>query len=900
MTDTSSPSPLRRIFAVRTLVHLVFWSWHAVWLLAVFFGLGPHLLPELVRATVRGEIPWGITGSAFALMLLPCVTVVAGWRLRADHRRLFGLFYGVAGVGFTLLMVRLFLVREMTAAVALLLVTLAAGAAIYTADLFGRRPEPRGAVVALVGYSALLVIGVWIALVMGLYCLPAVVLAAQAIPAAIFEALTGPHGADWWVRLPVLATFAALAGCCMIVVLGLPFAVAVLYPRAWWRGLSAWRTQRSTWSGALVTTATVAGWLVVFTIVNDQPQREVLAMLDRRPVDRAEQAARVGAQDTIRAGLLNAALAPHRYWGASGRSGQVGRLWRDAFHTDGNVVLAQHAFDALAAPLLYDGHGLRTDEARAKVAYERFFDRPLQDGDRQAVIAAVTATYDRDEAEAGLLDVGRRKVLLTQQDLVVTRSGDVAQFELHEVYVNQTNERQEVFYYFNLPERAVVTGLWLGDGPDPARRFAYTVAPRGAAQSVYREQRRRNVDPALVERVGPRQYRLRIFPILPRIHGADAPPMHLWLHWRALADDAGWSLPQLAEARNVYWDGDDTVRTIDGARTNHDGWLPARIDAGLTRGEHEAVVGGHRVRATPLATTGVPSGRLAVVVDTSRSMAEHAGEVRATLDALAARGVAFDLFVAPSPWSADSPAEVAPGDFEPAYYGGHTFEGVLADFATVRGDGAYAAVIILTDAGSFAFLDDVAVPPALTRARWPEPIWMLHHGGLPHAYRDELGDLIGRTGGGVATTLDEVLVRLHTPIVDGYAWSFEPVAAGATATDDPFTPIAAGALIAHLGDRSGDLDAIHGIASDHSVVSAWSSMIVLVDDAQRRALAEASKADDRFDREAESGIEQTTAPTGALEVGGTPEPHEWLLLALAAAGLLVMARRRPMPLVHPA
>ena len=49
---------------------------------------------------------------------------------------------------------------------------------------------------------------------------------------------------------------------------------------------------------------------------------------------------------------------------------------------------------------------------------------------------------------------------------------------------------QEVVYYFSLPELAVITGLWLGNSPDKAKADVYQVAPRGAAQAVYREETR--------------------------------------------------------------------------------------------------------------------------------------------------------------------------------------------------------------------------------------------------------------------------------------------------------------------------------------------------------------------------------------------------------------------------
>ncbi|MBC8071700.1 MAG: TIGR02921 family PEP-CTERM protein [Deltaproteobacteria bacterium] len=913
---TPKPLSLRSMLSFRNLVHAVFWSWHAVWVLAVVFGLGTQLLPGLLVATAEGLIPWDITLCAIALMVLPVFTLLAGWRLRHDHQRLFGLFYGVAGVGFTLLVVRLFLIREITTAVAMLLLTLAAGAAFFAAELFGRRPAQGLAAesVTLVGYTALLLIGAWVGVTMGIFFLPVLGLIAQKLPQGLLELLNDPPGWDQLVHLPIILAMMGFGACCAAVVVTLPFALAWIYPRAWWQQLQRWRARRSLASGLASSGAAVAVWLGAFAWGNQQPQHDAFARVESVPRDLEAQADNLAHAESIRAGLLNAALAPYRYWGSTGGERPIAELYDEAFGFDAQA--AQALFDVLAIPLLYQGEALHADRRRAEIAYERFFDRPLQDGDRAAMVTAMTATWDRSDVEAGLLDVGNRNVLLSEQELSRTIDGDIARFELHEVYRNETHEVQEVFYYFELPERAAVTGLWLGDGPDRGQRFEYTVAPRGAAQAVYRQQRQQRIDPALLEQVGPRQYRMRVFPV-PAI-GAAQKSMHLWLEWSVLADaHGGWPLPRLAEARNVYWDADDTIRTIDGAGSDHDGWLPLRIDGDARPRTHELTIAGHVVRATPtVADPRRVPGRIAVVVDTSLSMATHAGEVRQALDRLAAMGPELDVYVAPSPWSAERPRRVELAELEPHYYGGHSHAGVLADFMRVRERADHAAVIVLSDAGSFAFLQDDAATAAwdptgaglsaAARARadlellgsqaWTQPVWMLHFGGLPHAYRDQLTDLLRRTGGGVATELDTVLVRMTSDVVDGYTWEIGDAPKGdRSAGDDPFAPIAAAALIAELGGRGADLDHVHAIAKLHAVVTPWSSMIVLVDDAQREALRKASEADDRFDREAESGVESTTTPGAGLDVDATPEPHEWMLLALALLGLLAVARAKPQP-----
>ena len=193
----------------------------------------------------------------------------------------------------------------------------------------------------------------------------------------------------------------------------------------------------------------------------------------------------------------------------------------------------------------------------------------------------------------------------------VEAHGDLAEIELHEVYENRTGDPQEILYYFSLPETAAVTGLWLGETDDRGAAFAFTISPRGAAQRVYRAEVQRRRDPALLEQVGPRQYRLRAFPIPASTvdnaggRGRSRPEivpgraMHLWMRYRALADGDAFPLPHLLEERNAYRDR-ATRRTLDGRPISLDAatWLPASIAAEARR---------PRPASTPRASTPRPS-----------------------------------------------------------------------------------------------------------------------------------------------------------------------------------------------------------------------------------------------------------------------------------------------------
>jgi putative PEP-CTERM system integral membrane protein len=156
----------------------------------------------------------------------------------------------------------------------------------------------------------------------------------------------------------------------------------------------------------------------------------------------------------------------------------------------------------------------------------------------------------------------------------------------HEVYKTKTPE-QEVVYYFSLPSRRLTGSGWASSAREG--RSTFRVSPRGAAQQVYVEQVQQRVDPALLEQVGPRQYRLRVFPIEPARWSSSGasrenfkrtgPELHLWMTWRVLAQDRVLPLAQLTEHRNVYWDA-RSAREINGKRYAGDDWMPASVPDG--------------------------------------------------------------------------------------------------------------------------------------------------------------------------------------------------------------------------------------------------------------------------------------------------------------------------------
>jgi putative PEP-CTERM system integral membrane protein len=733
--------------------------------------------------------------------------------------------------------------------------------------------------------------------------------------------------------------------------------VPYLSARAWWQSFSSMIKNQGWVRTAILMALILIVCIGIFFWANQQPQHRAFALLETPPSSMDEAQSLLDRQNSIRAGLLNAYLAPFRYLSAFGEVYHVRWLYRDMFDmTEVNAAKVQNMYERVAGPLLYtpvqalssasrqDNVAFQREPQEAARLYQRFFDQTIVDGERQEIVQAVRNTWSADQAEAAWQAVDDREIYLTQQELQIQEHSDWAEIELYEVYQNQTSDRQEVIYYFNLPESAVLTGVWLGNSPDRSQRFVYQVAPRGAAQAVYRNETRALRDPALLEQIGPRQYRLRVFPVPPvrmtwnedrsRTLIDEAPTLHMWLTYQTMASDEGWPMPQLALKRNVFWDK-DTVRTLNGSplRNNVDSWLPATIPTTkpITARSHQVdLPGGQRVLVVPdsqLDLPALPTGiQLAVVLDRSHSMNAYADLVTSELTRLQeiiGPDASIDVYLTASKYRGEPPSRVLMTDLvadEIVYFGGQNAAELLAQFEELRSDDSYDAVLVFTDGSGYELGEngiEVPIPAA--------PVWMVHLGSdLPLGYDDMTLESIQASGGGVTGDLSEALSRLAVglseeqdssvtesvsiDLLDGYLWSVLPAGKAESLDLEPhpeepgFAAFAARRLIlAEMQRYGGDLsqvstlDNLHALAQEFSIVTPYSSMIVLVDLDQQQILDHLTEGSDRYEREFEELGD--TAPSTTTPLRGVPEPHEWLLIGLALIILLMYASRKQLALL---
>ncbi|MBW4511119.1 MAG: TIGR02921 family PEP-CTERM protein [Scytonematopsis contorta HA4267-MV1] len=929
---------------LKTTLQAIFWIWNLVFLVVVYFGILPVVGLPLIQATFRGDVPIDFFLSLVGLIAVPTIcTILGAWKLRNNPLDEFRLFYGIEAPLFLLCLLRLFLFREMTPASTHILTSVGICIFAFAAELFYGYAERRRSVtwLQMLAHTLMLFVGVYAGIIMLFYAIP---VAAWLVKEFFqFYWLKGlwylfthdPIGTVlWWT--PWTIVLFILTSSLFVV---MPSMVAALYTSSGWRIIRKFFEQygqKRTLAGTLGIAITS---LTLFFSFQQQPQVQAFSLLERPIQTDNARKELLANSETIRSGLVNAYLHNYRYLSSVQENNHIKVMYKGIFGLPESLAQGlQDTYNRLMSPFLYKGSAFDAD--KAEKLYAQFFDKSIQKGEQPSINHALESTSNLDEAKAGLLNLNQKKVWLRKQEVTVKENGDSADVQLYEVYENKTRDVQEVFYSFSLPESSVITGIWLGDTADLSKRFEFVVSPRGAAQKVYNRQvqRARPIDPALLEQVGPRHYRLRAFPI-PVINSGFAnavgtqpntqpnrpTEMHMWLTYKVMQQEKGWALPQLGEKRNIFWT-DETKRIRNGKPSNErlDDWVEAYIPANkpYQPALHQVkLTDEYTITAKPLTEKdySLPKNqRFAIVLDSSLSMNSHIKDLNKTFDWLKKQGFAnnsltdndADLYITSTkgsePKRLDDVNQFNPGKI--IFYGSVQLKDMLQQFDKLRGDTVYNGILLVTDEGSYELSNDKKNIPALSA-----PLWMVHLGAFPPAYDDTTLKAIENSGGGVSAELSEVFKRLATKsalgenavsVVDNYAWLMEKTQVTPPSsppksplpTPHSLEPLAARQLVLGLSreknlDKLTELDAIHALAKKYKIVTPYSSMIVLVNDEQRRQLKEAEADKDRFDRKVESGKENLTKPFNPLNTVSVPEPSNAVALGVVGIIFLVFAKK---------
>ncbi|MCA9981887.1 MAG: TIGR02921 family PEP-CTERM protein, partial [Anaerolineales bacterium] len=439
---------------------ILFWSWNTIFLTFMLLGFAPTVLPEMFTAVSAGEIPTSFLVYALLITLIPLAMSAVGFYLRHEPAKLFTLGYGVEGPLMLMLVVRFFAVRQLTLSMSVILTLLTFGLLVLLWQLFDRHIDKRPrwlTAVRVVGLSVLLFIGLYASLWLAFYVLPlGSMFLVEVIPNMGNGLVYSIREADFsWIPFMLLFFFTFVYTASLFVLM--PLAVPLIYGRSWW---VAWRTlsvkTSALWASGL-TAVTILAVIAAALLTESHPQHNAFAQLESPPTDVADAQNLLKAEPDLRAGLLNAYLAPYRYFSAAGEVDHIRLLYEEAFDLAPNQARPiQQAYEALARPLLYQpvhrakpnqwgdtwqDSALRREPEEAAKLYEQYFDQPIIDGERDAILAAVRNSWDITQVRDAVQLVDDREIWLAEQAINVTEHGDWADVELYEVYVNQTSQR---------------------------------------------------------------------------------------------------------------------------------------------------------------------------------------------------------------------------------------------------------------------------------------------------------------------------------------------------------------------------------------------------------------------------------------------------------------------------
>lgn len=860
-----------------------FWIWNILFCIVSLTAILPEILIDCTLSAFAGEMPFSIYLGILGIFLIPFISIGIGVKNFTNGAFLFRYFYSIEVPFMLLFCFRVFTLKQNMLDANIFLGLCATTVLYFAYLLFKKKDSTTSKPWEILPQSIL----VWTACTIGtlglLFTIPTIAsILKEIVNDILLGSLFNNIGDLFFIGFFGLL-FSLFAAFTIVVFVVAPIAFLAICYSTW----KAWVDAEPKKKVMAYSSMTIA---IVLSVCIHQ-----LSRLNHPPdFERFEQQAADGTLanksekelGTIKAQLLNAYLNKYRY-PINSDSNKFERWFNQITESDAAWLSTpwNATYRYVVSPFIYRGD--RNDGIEAERLYKELFDIAIQKEERESIKAAMEAHYERRTTEAGLLDLEDRNVSVIEQSLNIEDHGTWAQVELFETYQNNTYELQESFYYFSLPEHAAVNGLYLGNTPNKSEAFQYRVSPRGAAQAVYKEQKKRRVDPALLEQVGPNQYRLRVFPIpsKERKHRStkvENPKLYLWMEFQVLKQGNKIPLPTLLEKRNTEFPEEaERGCNLPTSEWSANQWLPKHATGSSNFETIDTfVLDDHELQKTTKEASS--QSNTCVIIDGSYSMRKHQEALEKRLEEL---DYAQIYLAAPG----KKTLQKLSNNSQKSLLGHIELSSVLDQYLATAFTETFDTVIILTDEGGYESSSD----KKLRRSWKPEDgtINILHLGGkLAPAYTDSVLDAISASHGGIGTQLDEL------PAFEKDQWVIHPTTDAIPLENQP-NAIAAKLLIEQKASEgnvtNAELSALHTIALKHHIVTPYSSMIVLVNQAQHRQLDAAEKQDDKFEREADTGVKEINANSINLSLtnGSIPEPSSFILLLISAVSTLFIRRR---------
>ena len=909
---------LKNFFVHKYTLQAIYWGYNIVYLgfIGVFI-LG--MTEEFVR---QDAIPWNVTVAIYTLILLPVLAVWFGLTksARNEAKKLIGFLFAVELPIFFMSFIRIVAIRQMTWILWFMFISIIV--ALVSLIIFYTRKKSkklRNAIALFLSQETALILGSYFILLF-LFFVPIII----AILIDIIKYIDISDIFEIIIRTKGLALFTTIFFSLFFL---LTFGFFLITPIiAFFTYRNSFRASRDIlekdlkfkhrktlqysflgvylllaivlsfqWQG-ISYTYTIENYLKAYDYESQQQYAEKIIKND----------------SSIQNILLNKYLSPYRFLGDSSGDTLKRSYTHDVGLPDNLSENIQGMFYGLASPFIYQGK-FYGDVSKSKDIYEQLFDKSIQEGERNEIVSALKATNTKDSLRSGILDEEKQTVHLVSKKITAESSSNntFARVTIEEEYENKSDETQEVYYEFTLPEGATVTGLWLGSDLEEIG----VIAPKGAASRVYNEQVRRQVDPALLEQIGPRQYRLKVYPILVEIE--EVGNQRVKFEYMTFTSPEGIELPKITKTRNVYENNktdyqyflneeEVTANKILYTDVNHcnDKAFTIETMAGnISFIPHHLNPSLKNYDCKTLSFTEIPEikdKKIAILLDTSYSnilndwtyyLNEYL-EINSMLKDNKIEGYFFNNMVS-------EPFEITSELLESGIKSQNIGQTDRLN-ALNKIDDSYDFIIMLTDSS-----DSDLEPNDIFTLNHNVPIYMFHMDNAPQ-YQDDLTQAVIKTGGKVVDDLFDVRTFIaleeasnseESELIEVDKYGTWIIGDGYSNLPGDFDDILANQkavsyLIQNMKKYINGLDEIHKIAQEFGIVTPYSSYIALVTDRQKADLKRESEMFDRFEKDFETGEVNLKRPQGSniLNIGGTPEPEEWALMITAAFLLLYLYR----------
>lgn len=920
-------SKIRAFFTHRYTLYTIFWGYNIL-----YFGFIGFSSLTLIKGFFFAQdfLPWNVAIMLYILLLVPVSAVWFGLFTQAkrEPRKLIAFLFAVEIPIVFLSLIRLFFIRQMTGILWLFFLSLFVSMAGLIIFFVRKKIKTLAERIAIfLSQEVAVMIGLYLSL-LALFFLPIIIaLIVRGLVEIdfgdILYALVQTKGLAFFSFLFFLLLFSATAGLLIIT----PIVAFIIY----WRSFRSnkkelideykfkYTKQLQYVFGCFYI---IAGILLAIQWHGNSYNAGIANYIEATSFEEQQKyAAELISHDkSLQVILLNEYIAPYRFLTDESMNILARGYTKQLNVPESAASGIQSFFNVVALPFVYQSN-FKADTERAKEQYAKLFDVPLQEGERDELVDAMRATNTKDELKAGILDEENETVRLVSRIVKTTteQDGMFARVSVEEEYENTSDDIQEVYYEFSLPEDAVITGLWLG----PKLEEIGVIAPKGAARRTYQQQVARRVDPALLEQTGPRQYRLRVFPIPVKLNSidrlrdnsqqTDEVNQRVKFEYVTFISPKGIELPVISTRRNIYEDKKSVVQYfIDGQKKDdftasvshcNDKVFTVETSIGaLTYIPNHLNKSLHGYNCNTLKFNSFPNiqgKRLAFLFDSSYSSEQRDWSAylkdRLPINALSQNNTIDGYFFG---MQLSQPIKLTPDRLESKLSSIH-FGGTDRFKALQLLPGGYDAIVMFTDESD----SDIEHQNTLG---YPDktPIYIVHDTDSLPQYHDDLTLTVIRSGGAIFSDPEDVFERIalkqnpqnlqgNVISVDKYgSWIFSASTINLPGSIDD--------LLAHnhtinqmIKSGSSELEQIHQIAITHGIVSPYSSYIALVTDRQKQQLENESKKDGKFDADYDVGEERITDPSmsGALNLGAVPEPEEWALMISAVMLLGYFYRR---------